>query len=288
MSKPIFLKFRNRSWTLHCSVGRSLIIFNSLQKKRQFFQLRTTAKIRHWKTLKEYIQKMEGQGHAATSLTLIKDSPSKVSPLYAPRNAVAIEAVPRHRRQITETTAVNHKEIDTQGVNRMPFRPPWRTDKKNRFLDKVWTPQFSTTPPKPFLLSFSTHLGDQTLARSIWKRKSQFSNWPKDIYTYMLRRSPRRELGCAPLSAPSLGPRRGDKPQCSLNPSHKDTYFQWNCNSPMELWIFETALTQGGKAFRRFFFSHTYSKGLPKAMVQESWSTGSREGAHPRFFCFHS
>ena len=52
----------------------------------------------------------------------------------------------------------------------MLLRRPWRTDQKNRVLDKVWTPQFSTTPPKPFLLSFSTHLGDQTLARSIWKR----------------------------------------------------------------------------------------------------------------------
>ena len=52
----------------------------------------------------------------------------------------------------------------------MLLRRPRRTDQKNRFLDKVWTPQFSTTPPKPFLLSFSTHLGDQTLARSIWKR----------------------------------------------------------------------------------------------------------------------
>ena len=82
----------------------------------------------------------------------------------------AIEAVPRHRRRITKTTAVNHKDIDTHGVNRMPLRRPWLIDKKNRFLDKVWTPQFSTTPPKPFLVSFSTHLGDQTLARSIWKR----------------------------------------------------------------------------------------------------------------------
>ena len=82
----------------------------------------------------------------------------------------AIEAISRHRRQITKESAVNHKEIDTNGVNRMLLRRPWRTDQKNRFLDKVWTPQFSTTPPKPFLLSFSTHLGDQTLARSIWKR----------------------------------------------------------------------------------------------------------------------
>ena len=82
----------------------------------------------------------------------------------------AIEAISRHRRQITKESAVNHKEIDTNGVNRMLLRRPWRTDQKNRFLDKVWTPQISTTPPKPFLLSFSTHLGDQTLARSIWKR----------------------------------------------------------------------------------------------------------------------
>ena len=82
----------------------------------------------------------------------------------------AIEAVSRTRRQITKTSAVSHKEIDTHRVNRGPLRRSWRTDKKNRFLDKVWTPQFSTTPPKPFLLSFSTHLGDQTLARSIWKR----------------------------------------------------------------------------------------------------------------------
>ena len=82
--------------------------------------------------------------------------------------------------KITKESAVNHKEIDTNGVNRMLLRRPWRTDQKNRFLDKVWTPQFSTTPPKPFLLSFSTHLVDQTLAPSIWKRKSQFSNWPKD------------------------------------------------------------------------------------------------------------
>ena len=82
--------------------------------------------------------------------------------------------------KITKESAVNHKEIDTNGVNRMLLRRPWQTDQKNRFLDKVWTPQFSTTPPKPFLLSFSTHLVDQTLARSIWKRKSQFSNWPKD------------------------------------------------------------------------------------------------------------
>ena len=72
--------------------------------------------------------------------------------------------------KITKESAVNHKEIDTNGVNRMLLRRPWRTDQKNRFLDKFWTPQFSTTPPKPFLLSFSTHLGDQTLARSIWKR----------------------------------------------------------------------------------------------------------------------
>ena len=72
--------------------------------------------------------------------------------------------------KITKESAVNDKEIDTNGVNRMLLRRPWRTDQKNRFLDKVWTPQFSTTPPKPFLLSFSTHLGDQTLARSIWKR----------------------------------------------------------------------------------------------------------------------
>ena len=86
--------------------------------------------------------------HEKKSLT-DNDSHSKVS-LYAPRNAMAIEAVPRHRRQITKTSAVNHKEIDTHGVNRGPLRRPWRTDKKNRFLDKVWTPQFSTTPPKPF------------------------------------------------------------------------------------------------------------------------------------------
>ena len=88
--------------------------------------------------------------------------------------------VPTSAAKITKESAVNHKEIDTNGVNRMLLRRPWRTDQKNRFLDKVWTPQFSTTPPKPFLLSFSTHLVDQTLARSIWKRKSQFSNWPKD------------------------------------------------------------------------------------------------------------
>ena len=42
--------------------------------------------------------------------------------------------------------------------------------RKTGFWTRFWTPQFSTTPPKPFLLSFSTHLGDQTLARSIWKR----------------------------------------------------------------------------------------------------------------------
>ena len=78
--------------------------------------------------------------------------------------------VPTSAAKITKQSAVNHKEIDTNGVNRMLLRRPWRTDLKNRFLDKVWTPQFSTTPPKPFLLSFSTHLGDQTLARSIWKR----------------------------------------------------------------------------------------------------------------------
>ena len=90
--------------------------------------------------------------------------------------------VPTSAAKITKESAVNHKEIDTNGVNRMLLRRPWRTDQKNRFLYKVWTPQFSTTPPKPFLLSFSTHLGDQTLARSIWKRKSQFSNWPKDYW----------------------------------------------------------------------------------------------------------
>ena len=56
--------FRNRSWTLHCSVGRSLIILNNRYKKRQIFQLRTTAKIRHWK---EYIQNIEGQRHVATT-----------------------------------------------------------------------------------------------------------------------------------------------------------------------------------------------------------------------------
>ena len=78
--------------------------------------------------------------------------------------------VPTSAAKITKESAVNHKEIDTNGVNRMLLRRPWRTDQKNRFLDKVWTPQFSTTPPKPFLLSFLTHLGDQTLARSIWKR----------------------------------------------------------------------------------------------------------------------
>ena len=88
--------------------------------------------------------------------------------------------VPTSAAKITKESAVNYKEIDTNGANRMLLRRPWRTDQKNRFLDKVWTPQFSTTPPKPFLLSFSTHLVDQTLARSIWKRKSQFSNWPKD------------------------------------------------------------------------------------------------------------
>ena len=88
--------------------------------------------------------------------------------------------VPTSAAKITKDSAVNHKEIDTNGVNRMLLRRPWRTDQKHRFLDKVWTPQFSTTPPKSFLLSFSTHLVDQTLARSIWKRKSQFSNWPKD------------------------------------------------------------------------------------------------------------
>ena len=78
--------------------------------------------------------------------------------------------VPTSAAKITKESAVNYKEIDTNGVNRMLLRRPWRTDQKNRFLDNVWTPQFSTTPPKPFLLSFSTHLGDQTLARSIWKR----------------------------------------------------------------------------------------------------------------------
>ena len=86
---------------------------------------------------------------------------------------------PTDRRQITKTSAVNHKEIDTHGGNLMPLRRPWRTEKKNPVLDKVWTSQFSTTPPKPFLLSFSTYLGDQTLTRSIWKRKSRIDFGPR-------------------------------------------------------------------------------------------------------------
>ena len=48
----------------------------------------------------------------------------------------------RHRRQSTKTSAVNHKEIDTHSVNRMPLRRPWRTEKKNPVLDKVWTSLF--------------------------------------------------------------------------------------------------------------------------------------------------
>ena len=104
--------------------------------------------------------------------------------------------VPTSAAKITKESAVNHKEIDTNGVNRMLLRRPWRNDQKNRFLDKVWTPQFSTTPPKPFLLSFSTHLGDQTLslARSIWKRKSQFSNRP--LYLLLSGFARGQALGC--------------------------------------------------------------------------------------------
>ena len=36
-------------------------------------------------------------------------------------------------------------------------------------------------------------------------------------------------LQTVPLIAPALGPRSGDKPPCSLNPSQKDTYLQLNC-----------------------------------------------------------
>ena len=55
----------------------------------------------------------------------------------------------------------------------------------------------------------------------------------------------------------------------------------------MELQIFETALSQGGKGFRRFFFSDI-EQGVAESHGARIVVVGSREGAHPRFFCFHS
>ena len=76
-----------------------------------------------------------------------------------------------------------------------------------------------------------------------------------DVRNYpRLRRSPRTELGCKPLIAQALGPRRGDKPQCSLNPSHKDTYSNGIVNSPMELQILETDITHDREDFFAFCF----------------------------------
>ena len=72
-----------------------------------------------------------------------------------------------------------------------------------------------------------------------------------------LRRSPRREPGCTPLLAPALGPRRGDKPQCSLNPSHKDTYFQWNCKFSNGIVNFWNGSNSGRERLFDVFFSHT-------------------------------
>ena len=79
-----------------------------------------------------------------------------------------------------------------------------------------------------------------------------------------LRRSPSRELGCTPLIAPSLGPRRGDKPQCSLNPSHKDTYFQWNCKFSNGIVNFWNSSNSGRKGFSTFFFLIHRARGCRK------------------------
>ena len=76
----------------------------------------------------------------------------------------------------------------------------------------------------------------------------------------MPRRSPRRELGCKPLIAQALGPRRGDKPQCSLNPSHKDTNLQWSwkfLNGTEKFW---NGYNSRKRRLLRVLFFRTWSK----------------------------
>ena len=52
----------------------------------------------------------------------------------------------------------------------------------------------------------------------------------------------------------------------------------------MELYIFETGLTQGGKGFSTFFFSSYIEQGVTESHGARIVVVGSREGAHPRFF----
>ena len=52
----------------------------------------------------------------------------------------------------------------------------------------------------------------------------------------------------------ALGPRRGDKPQCSLNPSCKDTYFQWFWKFSNGIVIFWNGSNSGWERLFNAFF----------------------------------
>ena len=60
------------------------------------------------------------------------------------------------------------------------------------------------------------------------------------------------------------------QPQCSLNPSHKDTYSNEIVNSPMELQIFETDITHDREDFFTFCFFCTWSTRSRQVTVQKA------------------
>ena len=62
-----------------------------------------------------------------------------------------------------------------------------------------------------------------------------------------------------PLIAQALGPRRGDKPQCSLNPSHKGTYLQWNCKFINGIANFWNGYNSRKRRLLRVLFFRTWS-----------------------------
>ena len=62
----------------------------------------------------------------------------------------------------------------------------------------------------------------------------------------------------------------GDKPQCSLNPSHKDTYSNGIVNSPMELQIFETDITHDREDFFALCFFVREARGHVRSQCKKA------------------
>ena len=97
-----------------------------------------------------------------------------------------------------------------------------------------------------------------------------------------------QKAGCTPLIAPALGPRRGDKPQCSLNPSHKDTYFQWTCKFSNGIVNFWNSSNSGRERLFDVLIFLYIEQGVAESHGARIVVVGSREGAHPiqDFFVF--